>query len=752
MKSAQMESLQVVPENTLEMTVRQSGSSCEDIERMLKKKSIHDFNFEKNAILIDERCKRIGFDRLVAHPRILQVWSYAKYALGSYYEAINFSHALTKLLNPQEDRATLIDQHILLAKAFLALTDQTQAWRHHKISQQLSLNEAKTIEEPHRLYEISLLKIRLLIAQGSLEQANVVIQQDAEHCKDAHMLIMYRIFAFLIRMHSKELTDDAIADFSDVETIDPYQPGLSLQLRHNYLFARLVFAHALIHCGQPLRAQQLLPLGSYPRFLKPHTLFVQAEIALYEGNFSYASKLLTEALGSKGSGLSRSELQGIFWLRALVSLGLESKEAFEMHTCRLKDSLKGSHCIRWKQRSYLFSALAAGLNKDFRKMKMCLHESDSTGRILGQNNELLDFLARGLCAYNNGAFEEFATAQRELQHDALLFRSNFLYGKVLSQAQPLFFEMILKREGVENVPASFYSKSYVGALIEAREFRLLDAQESADLKKRYRAIYHEESSNKAQQKIGITLFGALGVEVDGEFYSLSSWRKSKARELFIALATSAGRDISRDELLERFWPNKDERSARNCFYVTWSNMKKHLSQVHPNFASLIPSQSSGSRNFLCTDICTIDLFNFSRHITMARRAEIHGQHQEALHHFSLGAQLYSGDLLPGDTTIEWLDPLREYHHTMFVEAMITATDLSIECGDFNRAIFFIESALGVERGREVLYERAMQVYVKASRREDAIRSYLACKKYLNEELGLDPSERLQQLYVETLKG
>lgn len=745
MNNAQNESQIVLPAQDLNIVANQQESSAVGLEQALERKNIQHINFEKNATFIDKKCREIGFDRLVSHPNILRLWSFAKFTQGEYYEAVNISHALIKLFRYPEDKRLLCDQQILLAKSYLALSDISQAVKHYKMARNLADDDA------HRLYEISLLNIRLLLAQGHLEQAQETIKCDVDRYRDTHMLIVYRILEFILKLHTDTFCEADLSDFSDFETLDPYQPELTFALRQSYIFGRLVYAHALIHCGQTLRAQQLIPSGSYPRILMPHTFFVQAEIALCEGNFSYASKLLAEALTVKGSGLSRNEMQAIYWLRAMVSLGLESRAMFEVHTNRFKDSLNGTHCLRWKQRAYLFSALAAGLNKDFRKEKMCLHECDIIGAPLGQNNELLDFLARGLIAYNDGGFEEYVTAQQELHSAERAFKNNHLYMKALAQAQPLFFEMIIKRDGIKHIPATFLPQAYVSGLIEKRDFHILSPQDITDLATRYRMLYCEEVASRTQKRIGITLLGALGVEVEGVFYSLSSWRKSKARELFIALAASAGKDISRDELLERFWPEKDETSARNCFYVTWSNMKKHLTKIHPEFASLIPSQSSGSRNFLSTDICTIDLLDFSRSIATARRAEILGKHQEALHHFSLAAQLYRGDLLPGDTTIEWLDPVREYHHTMFIEAMIAATELSIECGDLNQATFFIESALGLEKGREVLYEHAMQVYAKAGRREDAIRSYHACKKYLNEELGLDPSERLKKLYVSLLQ-
>src|SRR6476646_10356153 len=61
----------------------------------------------------------------------------------------------------------------------------------------------------------------------------------------------------------------------------------------------------------------------------------------------------------------------------------------------------------------------------------------------------------------------------------------------------------------------------------------------------------------------ISLLGRFEVEVHGKAVPSSAWRKRRAVDVLTALALAPGRTLHREELIDRFWPEKDLDAGAN---------------------------------------------------------------------------------------------------------------------------------------------------------------------------------------------
>jgi DNA-binding SARP family transcriptional activator len=84
--------------------------------------------------------------------------------------------------------------------------------------------------------------------------------------------------------------------------------------------------------------------------------------------------------------------------------------------------------------------------------------------------------------------------------------------------------------------------------------------------------------------------------------------------------------------------------------------------------------------------------------------------------------------------------------------MAMAGELCLRRKEADAALFFLNHALMVERNREGLYRLSMQAYALADRREEAIGIFADYRRYLAEELGLDPSAEMRHFYDELICG
>ncbi|TLM81110.1 MAG: tetratricopeptide repeat protein, partial [Actinobacteria bacterium] len=83
-------------------------------------------------------------------------------------------------------------------------------------------------------------------------------------------------------------------------------------------------------------------------------------------------------------------------------------------------------------------------------------------------------------------------------------------------------------------------------------------------------------------------------------------------------------------------------------------------------------------------------------------------------------------------------------------AMATASALANESGQYARAAKYAKKGLAVDPNREDICRALMIAQIELGMRSAALEAFHECKTSLSEELGLDPSEELQRVYLRAL--
>lgn len=723
---------------------QQTKVKISEIESMLIKKKLHTIDFEKQSKAIEEQCQKIGLNPLMSHPYILALWSRAKYAQGKYYESLRLSRLVCSLADEQEQRELLCDEWILQAQSFLALSDINEAESALRKGANLTRGDSR------QLHLVEFLRLRLLIARGDFETALARIARLREGVENLAQDMRLRSFKFLLSPlcpRNEKVSEDCL---SDVECFDPDRLDLPIVVMQEYCFARLMLAHNLALRGDFTRARDLLTKNNQiPQWLVPHYKTIEVEIDLLSGNFEKAFINSDIKMLGTAHGLCRTELVLYSWTRLLALLGYGSLDLFGMQALRLKNAIEGTQSPFLKIRTLLFASLGCCLTHDYEQAKLMYYPIKNDPLIeKNANNRLLSFLVQAIIAYRAESLDNFMLGWFDNHPLPLIDENNYLYAFVCLHAHPLMGELILKAQQGRGSLHKILYHARAEIVFDRVHLGLLEESDWSAAQRLFDDL-HSEATGKPLGKapFRVSVLGALSISYRGQKISLSGWHRGKTRELFCSLVLQAGHELSRDEVIERLWPGRDFNQARNSYYVAWSSMKHYLTDIDKNFRMLVPPYSSGSHGYIDSAICSVDILDFERHIMDARHAQQKGENDTALHHYAQAETLYRGDLLPGDLHTEWLIQPREYYHSLYIEGMIAAAEICLDVQQPQRAIEFIESALHQDSSREKLYEIAMRSYAQASRREDAIHTFLACKKYLNEEFGLDPSASLQKFYI-----
>ena len=248
----------------------------------------------------------------------------------------------------------------------------------------------------------------------------------------------------------------------------------------------------------------------------------------------------------------------------------------------------------------------------------------------------------------------------------------------------------------------------------------------------------------------VRLFGGLEVNVGGRVVAEREWKKRKARLLFAMLVIRGGQDVPREQVMEHLWPEMEESRGKNNFYVIWSAMKGALSPEADKNEQCPFIDSTGGVCRIVTDSVRSDVREFDRVLAEAREAKAAERDGDALRLYEQLAEIYRGELLPGDVYDDWFAQIRDEYRAQYADAMLSAASILRDRDDHLGALAFVRRALNQDPWREDLYQAALACQIAAGQRSAAIETYLQCRARLSDDLGLEPFVETRALYDQIL--
>jgi non-specific serine/threonine protein kinase len=104
----------------------------------------------------------------------------------------------------------------------------------------------------------------------------------------------------------------------------------------------------------------------------------------------------------------------------------------------------------------------------------------------------------------------------------------------------------------------------------------------------------------------------------------------------------------------------------------------------------------------------------------------------------MGLNLYQGDLL-SDSYDDWVSPLREYYHTLYIDALLRAVERLRALGEYKTAITYAQKILASDPAKERAHQHLMFCYIILGDRNRALQQYEACQRALWDELAVEPA-------------
>lgn len=451
-------------------------------------------------------------------------------------------------------------------------------------------------------------------------------------------------------------------------------------------------------------------------------------------------KLLTPALAAWSAEAPSSSEERVLALLASVSVA-EARRGDVLGCWAARASVpEPDAALRdpWPQAvllaaAWVLDALAAEGAFEPNRPDAALMGRDDFGRLVAACAGKLDELAATGCLGYGGrraaeALERVGEQCRNAGHD--------LPGPAVAEALERF-----RRESASRAPAASRASAPAASSLAPGDVGALGAA----LRQRTRP--GAAAIAVRAPLLHVRLFGTMTVHIGDVEVSSKLLARKKARLLLALLVLHRGHELTRESLVSMLWPQTSARTGTKSFYRLWGELCQLLS-VDGTCPYLLRDHR---RCHVHPVLCTSDVMEFEELV----RTLLFGLSGASTGWETVLWQVqesFSGELLPAEERCEEVAAFRRRYAAELVDGLVAASGRLRAAGEWQGALWFAREALRRDATREDVYAALMEAQMAVGQRGGALDTFFSCRSYLSDELGLDPSPQIMELYQVLIEG
>ncbi|MDV6286636.1 BTAD domain-containing putative transcriptional regulator [Rhodococcus jostii] len=245
----------------------------------------------------------------------------------------------------------------------------------------------------------------------------------------------------------------------------------------------------------------------------------------------------------------------------------------------------------------------------------------------------------------------------------------------------------------------------------------------------------------------VSVLGPLSVVLRGVDVPISS---TKHRVLLAALVTGDDWSATVDSIADRLWGESQPRNARAAIHVHVARLRRVLDDAVPGGGRMIVSANRGYRLALADD--EVDIGQVRALVDRANTARDAGDALGERVSVSTALALWRGSAFEDIES----DAVRFADATAFDYLRISLQErlfgIEIALGNHLDVVHDLEAAVAKTPLRESLTAQLMLAHYRSGRQADALEAYRVLSVRLADELGVDPSGDVQNLFRDILNG
>lgn len=251
----------------------------------------------------------------------------------------------------------------------------------------------------------------------------------------------------------------------------------------------------------------------------------------------------------------------------------------------------------------------------------------------------------------------------------------------------------------------------------------------------------DDQANKSAASLVVYCLGKFQVVDCGRL--ISEWPNSKSKQVFKYLLTHRQHSVSKDSLMETFWPEVDPDHARNSLNVAIYRIRHTLSAAKP------------FSNILFKDGCYminpklkiwIDAEAFVEHLKKGRQFEKQGNQAAAISEYHAAVPLYGGEFLEEERYESWTETHRRNLESSYIQLLEKLYRHYFDKADYDNCISYCNKLLEVDACQEEVHCQIMRCYSRQKRLNLAIRQFHRCTRVLKRDFDTVPGTKTVEIY------
>lgn len=244
----------------------------------------------------------------------------------------------------------------------------------------------------------------------------------------------------------------------------------------------------------------------------------------------------------------------------------------------------------------------------------------------------------------------------------------------------------------------------------------------------------------------IYLTGEVQVEHGSRLLRESKLGGPQGRFALAYLVTERQRAVTQSELAEGLWPETLPTSWALALSAIVSRLRSSLGSIGLQRTSIIP-HAFQCYQFNSPEDIWVDAEAALAGVDAGEGMVAAGNPMGAYGPSLIATTILRRPFLSGDDS-QWADRRRNELSGALLRALESRVEALAANGEVQLALAHAREAVRMEPYREAGYRRLMRMLVKNGERGEAVRAYLECKRLLEAELGVGPSDETEEVYRE----
>jgi DNA-binding SARP family transcriptional activator len=250
-------------------------------------------------------------------------------------------------------------------------------------------------------------------------------------------------------------------------------------------------------------------------------------------------------------------------------------------------------------------------------------------------------------------------------------------------------------------------------------------------------------------RLEISLFGSC--QLRQENCIPLRFRTNKSLALFVYLICETDRVHYRENLADLLWPELSAGPSRACLRQSLHRIRTTLAPIQPPILCL--RTSLNAIQLTCTGDLWLDTVEFDRIGSLCEQHSCGAIFcDDCVNRLRRMVDLYRGDFLAGFSLPDaprfdwWLFTKRNFYLDQIMEVLTRLAEFYECCQDFPQAMKFCQKQIELDAAREPAHLHYMRLLAITGQRSKALHHYDLCCRILQQDLGIEPSAELKDLY------